>query len=184
MKIKTGLYIAAAFCLLAFSATSCSDDDEVSVEPLTEESVRGDYAGSILAGTGEAADAALSVGDDIIIADFPVDSIVKLAVPAAAYDEAMASVPAVCCTVGYSARVYGLNLLLALRPDPLEFEVNYEGTGHKMVAELYASLNGNFNGSDQSLSFELLLKTLTVDGNEVNVKEALPYKFSGYKLQE
>ena len=94
MKIKTGLYIAAAFCLLAFSATSCSDDDEVSVEPLTEESVRGDYAGSILAGTGEAADAALSVGDDIIIADFPVDSIVKLAVPAAAYDEAMASVPA------------------------------------------------------------------------------------------
>ena len=100
MKIKTGLYIAAAFCLLAFSATSCSDDDEVSVEPLTEESVRGDYAGSILAGTGEAADAALSVGDDIIIADFAVESIVKLVVPASAYNEAMASVPAVCCTVG------------------------------------------------------------------------------------
>ena len=177
--MKHNLWVLAAMvCMLLCVSTAC-DDSEGPVEPISSDDVKGNYDGIVTVGEDAADNISLTIGDEIVISNFPVDSIVKLAVPQEFYDEAVSSVSGnVNCTLGYSTDIFGLNIFLTLSPEPVEFSVAYNDESHEIVATLNtADKDGVYNVSDNSLSFKLQLDHLTVDGNDLPVKQSMAYEF-------
>lgn len=174
-KIKSYLFVAVALCVSAFMA-SC-DDDKNEISNVTTESVKGNYGGELTVGEGEPLAVSVTVGEGIVINNFPVDSIVKIAVPASIFDEAVASLQAREYEVGYTPEIFGQNMMLDLEPSPLAVDVEYGGSVHEIDAMLYTTKRGNFNGMSNSLSFELLLKSVSLDGEDVHIPSTLKYDF-------
>lgn len=176
------ILLMIVLCSFSILFVSCSNDDGA-IGPLTAESVKGVYDGTLVVGSGEAENVVLTVGDSIVIPDFAVDSIVRYAVPQEYFDEAVASLNAVELTIDYSVEIFGLNMFMELSPRPLSFVVEYGGVEHEVDAVLYADDTGVYNGSDYSLSFEVLLSSMTLDGTDVSVSKSLSYQFDLYKTE-
>lgn len=174
-KIKNYLFVTIALC--AFAATACSDDDKETIEPLTADSVKGDFGGTLTVGKGEPSSVVAVVDDRIAISDFPVDSIIKIAVPESNFSEAVVSLQKQEYAVEYTTGIFGLNLFIELNLSPLVFEVEYGGLPHEVNAVFYTDKRGNYNGMDNSLSFELLLQSVTLDGEDVHIPSTLKYDF-------
>lgn len=175
--MKHYLIVPLALCAFLLSMSACGDDEEESIQPVTVDSVKGDFTGTLVVGSGEAVAETLTVGDDIVVADFPVDSIIKIVVPQEHFEEATATAETVDCTIGYTASVFGFNLFLELTPEPLEFDVTYGGGSHTVNAVLYTTKRGHYNGTSNGMSFELLLESVSLDGENVGIPASLSYQF-------
>ncbi len=177
-KIKGFVAVAITLCIFAFTMAACSDDEEIQVEPLTADSVKGDFNGTLSVGQGEPLAIMAAVDDKISISDFPVDSIVKIVVPESDFEEAMASLPSQEYIIGYTAEIFGLNMFIEMELPVLAFEIEYGGAIHDVNVVFYTTKRGNYNGMSNSMTFELLLKSITSDGEDVHIPSSLKYNFN------
>ena len=100
-----------AFLMGCMTVALFSCDDDQVITPVTKESAIGDYLGNLIANDGDSEIVKVNVDKaNIVIKDFPVDSIVKYIVPAEEFQEALESVGEVDCNIKYEPETFSLNL--------------------------------------------------------------------------
>lgn len=176
-------FVLAIFvmCVLPIALSSCSDDEK-SLEPLTADSIKGEYVGALTINGDTVSEVEVSVDEKITVADFPIDSILKIAVPEEYFDDALSMVSAVDYEFDYTTSIFGLNLFVDFTFVPVEIVTEYGGSSHEIEAVFYAEDSGNYNGSDYSFTFELLLKSVTLDGVNVPIANSQLYLFDLNKI--
>ena len=71
-----------------------------------------------------------------------------------------------------------MNLFLHLDPTPLEFILTYGGSSKEVnVGLVSVNEDGVYNGTDRSLSFEIIANNVTVNGNTVSSFKSISYQF-------
>lgn len=176
-------FVLAIFvmCVLPIALSSCSDDEK-SLEPLTANSIKGEYVGALTINGDTVSEVEVSVDEKITVADFPIDSILEIVVPEEYLDDALSMVSAVDYEFDYTTSIFGLNLFVDFTFVPVEIVTEYGGSSHAIEAVFYAEDSGNYNGSDYSFTFELLLKSVTLDGVNVPIANSQLYLFDLNKI--
>ncbi len=179
MKVLKSLSLMALLMSCMVIALFSCDDEQV-ITLVTKDSAIGDYTGNLIANGDDSEVVKVSVDKaNIVIKDFPVDSIVKYIVPAEDLQDAMASVGEVNCNIGYEPSLFSLNLFLELNPAPLEFTMTLGGDSKEVNVGLSTrDENGIYNGTDNSLTFEIVANNVTVNGNAVTSFKSITYQFN------
>jgi len=175
--------------VLGLGVISCDNDDDVIPTPsVNVEDVNGNYSGKLTTTQGqtknETSTTFVAKNSVISFTALPVKeivgSIIKDPVKAEA---ALKKIGNVKYDFNYSAKVNNARTAvdLTFTPKELEIQVPIDDANKKVIATFTSKQTGSYTGKDKSISFELSVDKITLEGTAVTPFEAIKYSSKSEK---